>query len=63
MPAWHPQPGVLFGLEAAVHIVRQLVIAGAIFVAYAGVPGTDDNRCLWPTNPNSPECAVNELPS
>ena len=45
------------------YTVRQLVLASAILMAYAGVPGTDGNRCLWPTNPNSPECAVDELPS
>jgi hypothetical protein len=45
--------------------IVKIVLAGAILVgvAYTGGPGTGEDRCLWPTNPNSPECARNDLPS
>jgi hypothetical protein len=46
--------------------IMRFILASAILmvVAYTGTPGSSsDDRCLWPTNPNNPECARNELPS
>ena len=45
--------------------LAQIVLAGAILmnVAYSGGHGTDDDRCLWPTDPRVPECVLKQMRS
>ena len=45
--------------------IVQIVLAGAILmnVAYSGGRGTDDDRCLWPTDPSVSECVLKQMRS
>ena len=62
MQASHTNSACFETQENTMKTVVPIVLVSILLVAaaYTGGPATDEDRCLWPTNPNGPGCFLDQ---